>query len=148
MHTLRDLTDAQAPEQTELGDDVDPDVHALEDAAEELVDLGGPEAAESADPDSDFTDSAASDPLVAPGEPETGTETGPEPETGTEPETGPTSPVEGYDAFSIPALRGHLRAYPAETVADLLDYERATRARAPYVTLLQNRLEKLSIDRG
>ena len=58
------------------------------------------------------------------------------------------SPVEGYDTFSIPALRGHLRAYPAETVADLLDYERATQARAPYVTLLQNRLEKLSADRG
>ncbi|MFQ1000345.1 hypothetical protein [Modestobacter sp. SSW1-42] len=63
-------------------------------------------------------------------------------------EPAPASPVEGYDAFSIPALRGHLRAYPAETVADLLDYERATRARAPYVTLLQNRLEKLSADRG
>jgi len=140
VHTLRDLTDEQAPEQTELVDDVDPDVHALEDAAEELVDLGGPEAAVSADPDSDVTDSAASDPLVAPGQPES------KPES--EPETGPTSPVEGYDAYSIPALRGHLRAYPAETVADLLDYERATQARAPYVTLLQNRLEKLSIDRG
>ena len=62
--------------------------------------------------------------------------------------TGATSPVEGYDAFSIPALRGRLRSYPIETVADLLDYERATRARAPYVTLLQNRLEKLSADRG
>jgi hypothetical protein len=63
-------------------------------------------------------------------------------------EPAPVSPVEGYDSFSIPALRGHLRAYPAETVADLLDYERATQARAPYVTLLQNRLEKLSADRG
>ena len=59
-----------------------------------------------------------------------------------------TAPVQGYDGFSIPSLRGHLRGYTAETVADLLDYERATRARAPYVTLLQNRLEKLSIDRG
>ncbi|QXG75091.1 hypothetical protein KUM42_14745 [Modestobacter sp. L9-4] len=63
-------------------------------------------------------------------------------------EPAPLSPVDGYDSFSIPALRGHLRAYPAETVADLLDYERATQARAPYVTLLQNRLEKLSADRG
>ena len=25
-----------------------------------------------------------------------------------------TAPIEGYDAFSIPALRGHLRAYPAD----------------------------------
>ena len=59
-----------------------------------------------------------------------------------------TAPVEGYDGFSIPSLRGHLRSYPAETVADLLDYERATRARAPYLTLLQNRLEKLDADRA
>jgi hypothetical protein len=64
------------------------------------------------------------------------------------PQTAGTAPAEGYDSFSIPALRGRLRAYPLETVADLLDYERATRARAAYVTLLQNRLEKLSNDRG
>ena len=60
----------------------------------------------------------------------------------------PVAPVPGYDAFSIPSLRGHLRGYTAETVADLLDYERAHQARPPYVTLLQNRLEKLSADRG
>ncbi|MGY1841229.1 MULTISPECIES: lipid droplet-associated protein [unclassified Modestobacter] len=108
---------------------------AIDEAAEELVDLGGPEAAESVTPGSPVTDSAASDPLV-PAEPVAGEQ------------SAVTTPVEGYDTFSIPALRGHLRSYPAETVADLLDYERATRARAPYVTLLQNRLEKLSADRG
>ncbi|GAB3356674.1 hypothetical protein [Modestobacter lapidis] len=63
-------------------------------------------------------------------------------------EAAPTAPVPGYEGFSIPALRGHLRGYTAETVADLLDFERATQARPPYVTLLQNRLEKLSADRG
>lgn len=136
---LADLTadstaDDAGPQQTELVDDVTPAVAALDEAAEELVDLGGPEAAESADPASAVTDSAASDPLVAADAPSS---------AGT-----PTSPVEGYDGFSIPALRGRLRGYPAETVADLLDYERATRARAPYVTLLQNRLEKLGSDRG
>ncbi|OMQ14521.1 hypothetical protein A7K94_0216050 [Modestobacter sp. VKM Ac-2676] len=108
---------------------------AIDEATEELVDLGGPEAAESVTPGSPVTDSAASDPLV-PAEPVAGEQ------------SAVTTPVEGYDTFSIPALRGHLRSYPAETVADLLDYERATRARAPYVTLLQNRLEKLSADRG
>ncbi|PZA20745.1 hypothetical protein DMO24_13910 [Modestobacter versicolor] len=142
--TLDDVTPDAAPEQTELVDDATPDLAALEDAAEELVDLGGPEAAESVTPGSDVTDSAASDPLVAPDAPAADDDAPAAPAA----EAGPTSPVEGYDSFSIPALRGRLRGYPAETVADLLDYERATRARAPYVTLLQNRLEKLSIDRG
>jgi hypothetical protein len=144
VHSVGDLTSEDAPEQTELVDDVSPDVAALEYAEDELVDLGGPEAAESVTPGSDVTDSTSSEPLVpptsaAPATPDAGTDGA---------ESGPTSPVEGYDAFSIPALRGHLRAYPVETVADLLDYERATRARAPFVTLLQNRLEKLSNDRG
>ncbi|MGY1843028.1 hypothetical protein [Modestobacter sp. SYSU DS0875] len=112
-------------------DDTARDDAALEEAAEELVDLGGPEAAESVTPGSPVTDSAASEPLVPAGE-----------------QPAVSAPVEGYDSFSIPALRGHLRSYPTETVADLLDYERATRARAPYVTLLQNRLEKLNADRG
>ena len=161
--TLADVTPDAGPAQTELLDDSDPDVAALADAAEELVDLGGPEAAESVTPGNPITDSAASDPLVAPGPvsqpayddaPVEQLDTDEVPASpdaaGTDEPAGatPTSPVEGYDSFSIPALRGHLRAYPAETVADLLDYERATQARAPYVTLLQNRLEKLSNDRG
>jgi hypothetical protein len=116
--SLADVTPDTAPDDTATLDDATPDVAALEEAGEELVDLGGPDAAAS----------------VAPSAPDAGTAV--------------TAPIEGYDAFSIPALRGRLRAYPAETVADLLDYERATRARAPYVTLLQNRLEKLNADRG
>ena len=166
--TLDDVAPDAGPEQTELLDDSDPDVAALADAAEELVDLGGPEAAESVTPGNPITDSAASDPLVAPGPgAQPAADDAPVEQPGTDDEpagtdltsteaagTGepagatPTSPVEDYDFLSIPALRGHLRAYPAETVADLLDYERATQARAPYVTLLQNRLEKLSNDRG
>jgi hypothetical protein len=127
---LADITPDGAPEQTQLVDDGAPDVAALEVAAEEIVDLGGPEAADSVTPEVGPDDGPAGGSDVS-GSQAAG-----------------TSPVEGYDSFSIPALRGHLRAYPAETVADLLDYERATRARAPYVTLLQNRLEKLSADRG
>ncbi|NIH65822.1 hypothetical protein [Modestobacter marinus] len=144
VSTLDDIAPDQAaeqvPGQTRIVDDAVPDVPALDDATEELVDLGGPEAAESVTPGSGVTDSAASDPLVPAGTPADA--------TGSAADGAPVSPVEGYDTFSIPALRGHLRAYPTETVADLLDYERATRARAPYVTLLQNRLEKLSADRG
>jgi len=161
---LDDVTPDAAPEQTELVDaaalDVAvPDATALEDAADEVVDLGGPAAAESVSPDSQVTDSSDTagagpghateeTPARQPGDTAVQTVID-EPAVVDEPAAAaPTSPVEGYDSFSIPALRGHLRAYPAETVADLLDYERATRARAPYVTLLQNRLEKLSIDRG
>jgi len=115
--SLADVTPDTAPDDTATLEDATMDVAALDEAEEELVDLGGPDAAAS----------------VAPPAEDAGT---------------PATPVEGYDAFSIPALRGRLRAYPAEIVADLLDYERATRARAPYVTLLQNRLEKLNADRG
>ncbi|CCG01826.1 hypothetical protein [Blastococcus saxobsidens] len=53
------------------------------------------------------------------------------------------APVDGYDSFSIAQLRGRLRGYQLETVADLLAYEEATRAREPYRRMLRNRLEKL-----
>jgi hypothetical protein len=55
-----------------------------------------------------------------------------------------TPPVEGYDGFTIPTLRGRLRTFDAERVNALLDYERATLDRAPYVTMLSNRLTKLT----
>jgi hypothetical protein len=54
-----------------------------------------------------------------------------------------TAPIEGYDGFSIAQLRGRLRGYALATVADLVAYEEATRAREPYLRMLRNRLEKL-----
>jgi hypothetical protein len=54
-----------------------------------------------------------------------------------------TAPIEGYDGFSIAQLRGRMRGYALSTVQDLVAYEEATRARAPYLTMLRNRLEKL-----
>jgi hypothetical protein len=54
-----------------------------------------------------------------------------------------TAPIEGYDSFSIAQLRGRLRGYALTTVADLLAYEEATRAREPYLRMLRNRLDKL-----
>jgi hypothetical protein len=53
------------------------------------------------------------------------------------------APIDGYDSFTIAQLRGRLRGYQLATVQDLLAYEEATRARAPFVTMLRNRLEKL-----
>jgi hypothetical protein len=129
--SLADVTPDTAPEDTATLEDTPLDVAALDEAEEELVDLGGPDAAASVTPSTASDDGAA---RADDGQDDAAAATSP--------------PVEGYESFSIPALRGHLRAYPAETVADLLDYERATRARAPYVTLLQNRLEKLNADRG
>ena len=54
-----------------------------------------------------------------------------------------TPPIDGYDSFSVAQLRGRLRGYALSTVEELIAYEQATRARAPYLTLLRNRLEKL-----
>ena len=53
------------------------------------------------------------------------------------------APIDGYDSFTIAQLRGRLRGYALSTVQDLVTYEEATRARAPYVKMLRNRLEKL-----
>jgi hypothetical protein len=54
-----------------------------------------------------------------------------------------TAPIEGYDDWSIAQLRGRLRGYQAVTVADLVAYEEANRAREPYLRMLRNRLAKL-----
>jgi hypothetical protein len=53
------------------------------------------------------------------------------------------APVDGYDAFTVAQLRGRLRGYALSTVQELVTYEQATLARAPYLTMLRNRLEKL-----
>jgi hypothetical protein len=53
------------------------------------------------------------------------------------------APIDGYDSFSVAQLRGRLRGYALGTVADLLSYEQATRAREPYLRMLRNRMEKL-----
>ena len=53
------------------------------------------------------------------------------------------APVAGYDDLSIPQLRGRLRGLSAEQVEALVGYERATRARPPYLTMLENRLTTL-----
>jgi hypothetical protein len=56
---------------------------------------------------------------------------------------GETLPVEQYDELSIPQLRARLRRLSADEVERLVAYERATRDRAPYLTMLENRLATL-----
>ena len=52
-------------------------------------------------------------------------------------------PVAGYHGLSIPQLRGRLRSLSVDQVEALLGYERANRARPPYLTMLENRLTTL-----
>jgi hypothetical protein len=77
----------------------------------------------------------------------TGTSTAPDDELAISPDADsktPTNPpIDGYDSFTVAQLRGRLRGYALTTVQDLVAYEQATQARAPYLTLLRNRLEKL-----
>lgn len=45
-----------------------------------------------------------------------------------------------YDALTLAQLRARLRTLSAEELTELLDYEKAGRARAPFVTMLGNRI--------
>jgi hypothetical protein len=73
-----------------------------------------------------------------------GTSTAPSTDGAANASTAPrTPPIDGYDAFTVAQLRGRLRGYALTTVQELIDYEQATRDRAPYLTMLRNRLEKL-----
>ncbi len=50
----------------------------------------------------------------------------------------------GYDDLTLAQLRSRLRGLPAEDLADLLEYERSGAARAPYLTMLENRLTSVT----
>lgn len=51
-------------------------------------------------------------------------------------------PVPGYDAMTLAQLRARLRTFDAATLTRLHNYEREKRARAPYLTMLENRLNR------
>lgn len=51
------------------------------------------------------------------------------------------APISGYDELSVPQLRARLRSLSETELAELLEYERTHLARAPYLTMLANRLE-------
>lgn len=56
--------------------------------------------------------------------------------------TSAAAPVPGYDAFTLAQLRGRLRTFDAATLHSLLNYERDQRARMPYLTMLENRINR------
>jgi hypothetical protein len=56
------------------------------------------------------------------------------------------SPLPGYDSLTLAELRGHLRRLSAEQVTELVVRERAGAARAPFLTLLENRLTSIEHD--
>lgn len=158
--------EAAAGADATLLDDATPDVPALDDAAAEVVDLGASEPVvaqpdvaggdvlpgvtganavtddTTTDATTDATADATTDGSAGSGAAEEAAtdETAGSDSSG----TGRTPPIEGYDAFSIPTLRGRLRKFDVDTVRQLLDYERATQDRPPYVTMLSNRLDKLT----
>jgi hypothetical protein len=94
-----------------------------------------PEAADTA-PESDVGAAAVGETTTPTDEPQGGSDLSGSQAAG-------TAPIDGYDDFSIAQLRGRMRGYALSTVQDLVAYEEATRARAPYLTMLRNRLEKL-----
>lgn len=55
------------------------------------------------------------------------------------------SPVPGYDGWTVAQLRARLRRLSTAQLTDLLEYERASRERAPYVSMLRNRLTATSL---
>jgi hypothetical protein len=102
--------------------------------------VAAPEAPAAQEPDTDdgtvpVTDEGGSEIAAATGSPDAGADTASE--------SPASAPIDGYDDFSVAQLRGRLRGYALSTVADLLAYEQATRAREPHLRMLRNRLEKL-----
>jgi hypothetical protein len=53
-------------------------------------------------------------------------------------------PIENYDGLSLPQLRGRLRSLSVPQLELIRDYESAHGRRLPVLTMLENRLTKLS----
>ncbi len=52
----------------------------------------------------------------------------------------PPAPLPGYDAMTLAQLRARLRGLSLAELEDLLLHERASQARAPFLTMLSNRV--------
>lgn len=77
---------------------------------------------------------------VPPSEPSTGSGRRPDATGDIAPAT--QAPVPGYDAFTLAQVRARLRTFDAATLQSLLDYERHQHRRAPFITMLENRLNR------
>ncbi len=53
-------------------------------------------------------------------------------------------PLEDFDHLTVPSLRGRLRTLALPQLIQLRDYEQAHGARLPVLTLLDNRIAKLT----
>ncbi|HEY5878773.1 MAG TPA: lipid droplet-associated protein [Nakamurella sp.] len=89
-----------------------------------------------APPDTPSTDASTADEPVVAGEP---VDAGGEPAGA---DDGPAA-LPGYDRMTLAQVRGHLRELTADDVSTLLGYEQSGDNRAPFLTLLSNRLVTL-----
>ncbi|SFS54537.1 lipid droplet-associated protein [Saccharopolyspora flava] len=67
----------------------------------------------------------------------------PEPAPAPEPEPGTNSLIADYDELSLPQLRGRLRSFTEDDLAELLAHEESTAQRPDYLRMLRNRLTRL-----
>ena len=125
------------------------EVTALEDAAvEEAVlaealdeDLGGDPAAADDVTEVLLVGGALIDQERANGA--NGSDPSAEEPNGDEPTDDGPPALPGYDRMTLAQVRGHLRELTADDISALLQYERDGEERAPFLTLLSNRLVTL-----
>ena len=124
----------------------DPDTTAMEAAAhvdESVVELATHAAAGAATPDSDPAVPTDTEGAPAPLDVDrAGDETAPRAAEQSADTDGPAV-LPGYDGMTLAQVRGHLRELSAADVTALLDYEQSGDNRAPFLTLLSNRLVTL-----
>lgn len=53
---------------------------------------------------------------------------------------GTVAPVSGYDTMTLAQLRARLRSFSLDELAALLDHEQSGAARAPFLTMIANRI--------
>jgi hypothetical protein len=89
------------------------------------------------------TDAAVAPPVETPA-----AEVPPTPQAPAAPEPAQSGglPLSNYDELTIPSLRARMRVLSAAQVTALLDYEKATQARAAVITMFERRLAKLEQD--
>ncbi|MFE5283972.1 lipid droplet-associated protein [Nocardia sp. NPDC056611] len=122
---------------------------AAQEAAEpEATETVAPAMASKAATNGHNGSAAAKLELVADAEPAPAEPAPAEPEVAAEPETSVTEPEVAtrlaYADMTIAQLRARLRQLSVEDLATLLDYEKQTRDRAPFVTMLTNRIATVS----
>jgi hypothetical protein len=151
------------PQATSLSDTGTTAIDAAAEVADAVVEAAThavPDPAEAQTPDApatsksaagapsdtnDETDAAPSDTPDAPGTDEARGPAAPDPAAATsdaDVDDGPAA-LPGYDRMTLAQVRGHLRELSAQDVATLLAYEQSCDNRAPFLTLLSNRLVTL-----